>query len=139
MEPASSTAAGFAMSKAYYALSALFMAMVVLFLKKNPTLPGHGKVATGAIVGGVSVGTSVIFGGAVAIWMGKDPDEMNTALAIGGGIGLIAWVVIYALVRYLDKLEGKDIVEVADIVTKDAARVRTRKPAAKRPVRRTKV
>jgi membrane associated rhomboid family serine protease len=120
MEPTTTTTVlGFALSKVYYSLSALFMAMVVLFLKKNPTLPGHGKVATGAIVGGVSVGSAVIFGGAIAVWLGKDPNDLNTALAIGGAIGLVAWFVIYSLVKYLDKLEDKNIVEAAKAIKED--------------------
>lgn len=125
MEPTTTTTVlGFALSKVYYSLSALFMAMVVLFLKKNPTLPGHGKVATGAIVGGVSVGSAVIFGGAIAVWLGKDPNDLNTALAIGGAIGLVAWFVIYSLVKYLDKLEDKDIVEAMKAVKEDVKAIK---------------
>jgi len=136
MEPTTTTAAsGFIATKIYWGLSALFMAMVVLFLKKQKTLAGHGKVATAAIVSGVSVGSSVIFGGSLAIWFGMNPDDVNTAMSLGGAIGLVSFTIIASLVRCLDRLEGKDIVEVAQEVKADVAKVRA--PAKKVPAKKT--
>ena len=112
-EPVTTTASGFALAKLYYGLSALFCGMVVMFLRNKPTLKNHGRAASGAIVGGVSVGSGVIFGGALAVYMGMDPNDANTALAVGGLIGLFAVAIIMALANFFDKTEGKDIVEVA--------------------------
>jgi uncharacterized membrane protein len=134
MEPTSTVAGGFAISKIYYALSALFMSMVVLFLRKTPALAHHGKAATGAIVGGTAVGASVIFGGWLTVFFGLNPDDANTAMAIGGLIGLASFTIIKSIVAFFDKMDGKDIVEVAQEVKLAAKTIKDPlpKPAAKK-------
>jgi hypothetical protein len=116
VEPASGAATGFAVSKCYYAISALFMGMVVMFMRNKPTLKNHGRAASGAIVGGVSVGSGIIFGGAVAVYFGLDPNDANVALAVGGGIGLFAVGIITLVANLLDKTEDKDLLEVVQEV-----------------------
>ncbi len=113
MEPTTTAATGFAVSKIYYGISALFTGMVVMFMRKKPTLKNHGKAASGAIVGGISVGSGIIFGGALAVRMGMDPNDANTALAVGGAIGLFAVGIIALVANYLDKTEDKDVLQVA--------------------------
>ena len=131
------------MSKIYYALSSLFMATVVLFLRKHPTLKNYSRTATAAIVGGTSVGASVVFGGSLAVWLGMKPEDANTAMALGGAIGLVSFTVIQAVVRLLDKWEDKDIVEVATEVKAAVTTLRSPAPAKatakKRPARKTPV
>lgn len=134
MEPIT-TAVGFGISKFYYGISALFMGMVVMFLRKTPNLRGHGKAASGAIVGGVSVGSGIIFGGAVAVYFGMNPNDANTALAVGGTIGLFAVGIITAVANLLDRTEDKDILEIAQEVK---AVVASPKPAAKKIVRKVR-
>jgi hypothetical protein len=112
MEPLS-TAISFAIAKLNYGLSALFMSLLVLFLRKTPALEGYGRAATACIVGGSAVGISIIFGGALAVYMGMNPDDVNTAMAIGGAIGLVSFTVIKAFVKFFDRIDNKDIVEVA--------------------------
>lgn len=133
MEPIT-TAVSFGISKFYYGISALFMGMVVMFLRKSPTLRGHGKAASGAIVGGVSVGSGIIFGGAVAVYLGMNPNDANTALAVGGTIGLFAVGIITAVANLLDKTEDKDLIElvgdVKAVVTAPAKPKNTRKVRA---------
>lgn len=133
MEPIT-TAVSFGISKFYYGISALFMGMVVMFLRKSPTLRGHGKAASGAIVGGVSVGSGIIFGGAVAVYLGMNPNDANTALAVGGTIGLFAVGIITAVANLLDKTEDKDILELVEdvkaVVSKPAKNKTTRKVRA---------
>lgn len=132
MEPTTSTAAaGFAISKIYYGLSALFAGMAVMFLRNKPTLKSHGKYASGAIVGGVSVGAGVIFGGAAAVYLGMDPNDANTALAVGGFIGLFAVGIITVVANLLDKSENKDLLEmVAEVRNSVAGKAA---PAVKKP------
>lgn len=130
MNESTSAALSFISNKLYYGLPALFVSMVVLFLSKKPMLPGHGKAATGVIVGGTSVGCAVIFGGAIAVWFGMSPEDANISMAIGGGIGLSAFTIVKALVKYVDKMEDKDIVELAQEV-KGAVKAVAGTPAKK--------
>jgi hypothetical protein len=106
-------AISFAVAKLNYGLSALFMSLLVLFLRKTPALEGYGRVATACIVGGSAVGISIIFGGALAVYMGMNPNDVNTSMAVGGAIGLVSFTVIKAFVKFFDRMDNKDIVEVA--------------------------
>jgi hypothetical protein len=112
MEPLSTTIS-FIIAKLNYGLSALFMSLLVLFLRKTPAIDGYGRAATACIVGGSAVGISIIFGGALAVYFGMNPDDVNTAMAIGGAIGLVSFTVIKAFVKFFDRIDNKDIVEVA--------------------------
>jgi hypothetical protein len=106
-------AISFVIAKLNYGLSALFMSLLVLFLRKTPALDGYGRAATACIVGGSAVGIAIIFGGALAVYFGMNPDDVNTSMAIGGAIGLVSFTVIKAFVRFFDRIDNKDIVEVA--------------------------
>jgi hypothetical protein len=106
-------AISFVIAKLNYGLSALFMSLLVLFLRKTPALDGYGRAATACIVGGSAVGISIIFGGALAVYFGMNPDDVNTSMAIGGAIGLVSFTVIKAFVKFFDRIDNKDIVEVA--------------------------
>jgi hypothetical protein len=112
MEPLSTTIS-FIIAKLNYGLSALFMSLLVLFLRKTPAIDGYGRAATACIVGGSAVGISIIFGGALAVYMGMNPNDVNTSMAIGGAIGLVSFTVIKAFVKFFDRMDNKDIVEVA--------------------------
>jgi hypothetical protein len=112
MEPLS-TAISFVIAKLNYGLSALFMSLLVLFLRKTPAIDGYGKAATACIVGGSAVGVAIIFGGALAVYLGMNPNDVNTGMAIGGGIGLVSFTIIKAFVKFFDRIDNKDIVEVA--------------------------
>jgi hypothetical protein len=112
MEPLSS-AISFIIAKLNYGLSALFMSLLVLFLRKTPALVGYGRVATACIVGGFSVGIAIIFGGALAIYLGMNPNDVNTGMAIGGAIGLVAFSAVKGLVKLFDRVDNKDIVQMA--------------------------
>lgn len=137
MEPTTtSSALAYAASKLPWALSGIFTGMAVMFLKKRQTLKGYGKAASSAIVGGVSFGFPVIFGGAVAVYFGADPNDVNVATAIGGLIGTFAVTFTIILVNYLDKTEEKDIVEVAQELREVVTKVS--KPAAKKVVRKVR-
>jgi hypothetical protein len=112
MEPLTS-AISFVIAKLNYGLSALFMSLLVLFLRKTPALEGYGRAATACIVGGFSVGIAIIFGGALAIYLGMNPNDVNTGMAIGGAIGLVAFTAVKGLVKLFDRVDNKDIVQMA--------------------------
>ena len=115
MEPAVA-ATSFAISKIYYGLSALFGGFMLSFFWKPDRLKKHAPLAAGAIIGGISVGSGVIFGGALAVFLGMNPNDANTALALGGAIGLSSVAIISWLANFFDKRQGKDILEVVQEV-----------------------
>ncbi len=112
MEPVVA-ATSFAISKIYYGLSALFGGFMLSFFFMPAKLKQYKPVAAGAIIGGISVGSGVIFGGALAVYLGMNPNDANTALAVGGAIGLTAVAIVSWIANFFDKRQGKDILEVA--------------------------
>lgn len=133
MEPTSTAATGFALSKVYYGISSLFGGFMLSFFWMPERLKKHTPVAAGAIIGGVSVGSGVIFGGALAVYLGMNPNDANTALAVGGGIGLVAVAIVSWLANFFDRRQDKDILEVATEIRsapkKTAKKTVRRKPA----------
>lgn len=136
-EPVSTAASGFALSKLYYAISGLFGGYFLSFFWQPAKLRQHTRGAAGAIIGGASVGASVIFGGAVSVALGLDPNDANIALAVGGGIGMTAIGIMSFVANFFDKREDKDIFEVATEVRGMAAG--NPKPAAKKKAPAKKV
>jgi hypothetical protein len=135
MEPTSTAAGGFALSKLYLALSSLVTGYMLSFFWRPAKLQSHGRLAAGAIIGGISVGASVIFGGAVSVYLGMDPNDANTALAVGGSIGIMAVGIVSLLANFFDKREEADLLEVVEEVTTRAPRARV--PAKKAPAKKT--
>jgi uncharacterized BrkB/YihY/UPF0761 family membrane protein len=132
MEPTSTAATGFAVSKIYYGLSSLFGGFMLSFFWMPDRLKKHTPVAAGAIIGGVSVGAGVIFGGALAVYLGMNPNDANTALAVGGGIGLTAVAIVSWLANFFDRTKDKDIVQVVQEM-----RIVKNPPAKKAPAKKT--
>lgn len=112
-EPVSTAATSFALSKVYYGLAGLFGGAALSFFWQPAKLKQHGKIAAGVIIGGISVGSSVIFGGALAIYLGMTPNDANVALAIGGGVGTSSIAIISFLANFFSKRENNDLLEVA--------------------------
>lgn len=112
VDPLSTTASGFAITKLYYALAGLFGGFVLAFFWQPAKLKAHGRMAAGAIIGGISVGCAVIFGGATAVFLGMNPNDANIALAVGGAIGLVSVAIISLLANFFDKRENEDLLEV---------------------------
>lgn len=132
----STTAGAFALSKIYYGIAGLFGGFGLSFFWMPQKLKEHSRLMAGCIIGGLSVGSSVIFGGALAVYLGMNPEDANTALAVGGGIGLMALAVFGMIANTLKKYESKDAFEIVAEI-KGKAPTSTPKPAAKRPARKT--
>ena len=130
MEPTSSTAAGFLLSKLYYGLAALFGGFVLSFFWQPAKLKQHSRLAAGVMIGGISVGAGAIFGGAIAVFFGMNPNDANTALAIGGVIGSVAVAIISLLANFFDKHEDQDLLEVV-VNTKQRLKSGPSKPTTK--------
>jgi uncharacterized BrkB/YihY/UPF0761 family membrane protein len=134
MEPVV-TGISFAISKIYYGIAALFGGFMLSFFWMPERLKKHTPVAAGAIIGGVSVGAGVIFGGALAVQLGMNPNDANTALAVGGGIGLTAVAIVSWLANFFDNRQNKDLLEVVQEV-RQATKPTAKKTPAKKVVRK---
>ena len=134
MEPVV-TGISFAISKVYYGIAALFGGFMLSFFWMPERLKKHTPVAAGAIIGGVSVGAGVIFGGALAVQLGMNPNDANTALAVGGGIGLSAVAIVSWLANFFDNRQNKDLLEVVTEI-RQVAKPAAKKAPAKKVVRR---
>ena len=115
MEPVSS-AGGFFLSKLASGLAGLFGGLSVSFFWQPKKLHQHGKLAAGAIIGGISVSGAFALGGLFARWCGIDFDQVDNALGIGYLIGIICVGMIAWLANFLEKREDKDIHEVVQEV-----------------------
>lgn len=134
MEPVV-TGITFAIAKIYYGIAALFGGFMLSFFWMPERLKKHTPVAAGAIIGGVSVGAGVIFGGALAVQLGMNPNDANTALAVGGGIGLSAVAIVSWLANFFDNRQNKDLLEVVQEV-RQVAKPAAKKTPAKKVVRK---
>lgn len=116
MEPTTTAAGGYLFSKGAAALSALFGGLSVSFFYQPSKLHEHGKLAAGAIVGGISVGAGFMLGGIAAKSMGMNFEDIDVALGLGYVIGMLSVGLIAWVANFLEKREKKDLLEVFDEV-----------------------
>ena len=115
-EPVSSAASGFALGKALTAVAGFFGGLSVSFFWQPKKLHQYGKLAAGAIIGGIAVAASITLGGIVSHYMGIDINNSDSSLAVGYVIGVLSVFVLSVLVNFFEKREDKDIFEVASDV-----------------------
>jgi hypothetical protein len=99
----------------------------------------HGKLAAGAIIGGISVGAAFALGGLIAKWVGLNFEEIDTALGLGYAIGMMSVGVIAWVANSLERRENHDILEVVEELRgkQGAPKARARKtPARKTPAKK---
>jgi hypothetical protein len=112
-EPVTTTAAGgYLISKAAATFAALLGALSVSFFYQPKKLHEHGKLAAGAIIGGISVSAAFTLAGIIANQLGVDFSQVDNALGIGYLIGILSVGVIAWVANFLSKREDKDILEV---------------------------
>ena len=116
MEPTTTAAGGYLFSKGAAALSALFGGLSVSFFYQPSKLHEHGKLAAGAIVGGISVGAGFMLGGIAAKSIGMNFEDIDVALGLGYVIGMLSVGIIAWVANFLEKREKKDILEVVNEV-----------------------
>lgn len=119
MEPTSTAAGGFAISKLMSGVAGLFGGVAIAIFWQPAKLKQHGLLAGGAIIGAMSFGFSYIFGGAVAGLLGMNMSNPDNALAVGAIIGSVAVAVVSFVATWLEKREGKDIAEVVREIRKE--------------------
>ena len=136
-EPISSFSGGYVISKGAAALAGLFGGLSVSFFWQPQRLHQHGRLAAGAIIGGISVSASFALGGLIARWAGLNFSDVDVALGLGYAIGVMCVGVIAWVANFLEKRENDDIMEVVQEVrgNKTATPKKTvRKPAASKKV-----
>jgi hypothetical protein len=142
-DPISSFSGGYVISKGAAALAGLFGGLSVSFFWQPQRLHQHGRLAAGAIIGGISVSASFALGGLIARWAGLNFSDVDVALGLGYAIGVMCVGVIAWVANFLEKRENDDIMEVVQEVrgNKTATPKKTvRKPAvAKKAVVTKKV
>lgn len=116
MEPTSTTTVAYILSKGAAALAGLFGGLSVSIFWQPKKLHQHGKLAAGAIIGGIAVSAAFTTGGIIARWVGLDFQEVDVALGLGYAIGAVSVGLIAWLANFFDRREGKDILEVANEV-----------------------
>lgn len=138
VEPVSTSAAGYSITKTIFlSLAGLFGSTSLAFFWQPKKLHAHGKMAAGAIVGGIGVGSAVTLGGVIMRYLGLDDTSADVALGVGYVVGLMSIGLIGLIASFFEKREGKDILEVVKEVRSGAANKQTRakpvrKPAAKK-------
>ena len=119
MEPTTTAASGFAISKLMTGVAGLFGGIAISIFWQPKKLKQHGLLAGGAIIGAMSFGFAYVFGGVVANLLGMNMSNPDNALAIGAVIGSVAVGVVSFVATWLEKREGKDIAEVVREIRKD--------------------
>lgn len=134
-EPISTATAGtgFVVGKGLSALAGLIGGLSVSVFWQPEKIKQHGKLAAGAIIGGISVGGSFTLGGMVAKYLGMDFADMDTALGIGFMVGVASVGLINFIANFFDNHEKDDILEVTKEVNQARKRVAAKpKPRASR-------
>lgn len=132
--PETTTAVGgYVISKSAAALAGLMGGLSVSFFWQPKRLHQHGKLAAGAIIGGISVASAFSLGGLAANLLGMDFASIDIALGLGfmigvGCVGVIAW-----LANFLERREDLDILEVVQEVRNPSKK---RKPAPRKQITR---
>jgi len=124
-DPISGMASSFAVGKALTAIAGFFGGLSVSFFWQPKKLHQYGRLAAGAIIGGIAVGASFTLGGFIASYMGMDINQADSALAIGYVVGVMSVFVLSILVNFFEKKEDKDILEVASEMQKSIRGVRS--------------
>jgi hypothetical protein len=104
---------GFAVGKVLSGVAGFFGGLSISFFWQPKQLHQHGKLAAGAIVGGIAVAAAFALGGVAAHYLGLNINEADTALGIGYCIGVLSVGFISFVANFFDKREGQDILQVA--------------------------
>lgn len=128
------TGTGFIIGKALSAFAGLIGGLSISVFWQPEKIKQHGRLAAGALIGGISVGGAFTLGGLVARYLGLDLADMDTALGIGFVIGVTSVGLINFIANFLERRESRDILEVVGEVRE--AKRRIAKPAPRRTTKR---
>ena len=131
MEPTSTAASGYVISKGATAIAGLFGSLSMSFLWMPKKFRDHSRLAAGAIIGGIGVMAAIALGGLLIRQFGLDPESLDVALGVGYLVGAMSLGVIGWLANFFEKREGQDILQVAQ-------EIKAAKENAKKPIRRVR-
>lgn len=131
MEPTTTAAGGYAISKGATAVAGLFGSLSMSFLWMPKKFREHSRLAAGAIIGGIGVGAAIAMGGLIIKWFGLDPESLDIALGVGYLVGAASLGVIGWLANFFERTENKDILEVAAELKQATETKRKAKPVRK--------
>ena len=131
MEPTTTAVGGYAISKTATAIAGLFGSLSMSFLWMPKKFREHGRLAAGAIVGGMGVMAAIALGGLIIKQFGLDPESLDVALGIGYLVGAASVGVIGWLANFFERRESKDILQVAQ-------EMKQTQEAPKKPVRKVR-
>ncbi len=103
-------------TKLLYALGGIFGGLFMGMLWRPAQMSNYKPLAAGAIIGGLSAGAAVAFGGLIAQAMGLDARGADVAMAVGTGVGLVALGVVGWMANFFNRRQNKDILEVVSEV-----------------------
>lgn len=118
MEPSSSAAGGYFLSKFAAGLAGLVGGLSISFFYQPKKLHQHGKLTAGAIIGSIAVSAAFALGGVLAYLLGVDFQNIDIAMGLGWFIGILSVGLVSWVANFLEKRENQDILEVADEVQK---------------------
>lgn len=101
------------MGKLLSGIAGFFGGLSISFFWQPKKLHSYGKLAAGAIIGGISVAAAIALGGIIASKLKLDMNDADTALGVGYLIGIASVGIISFLANYFDKRDGQDILEIA--------------------------
>ena len=105
-------ATSFLLTKLIAGFSGLFGGLCISVFWQPKKIKTKGTAAAYIITGGISFGFPYTFGGAVLELLGLDTQGINYPQAINFLLGVSAVAAMSYLATWLEKREGKDIVEV---------------------------
>ena len=104
----------FLFGKTAAAIAGLCGGLSISLFYQPQKLHAHGKLAAGAIIGGIAVSSAFALGGLVAKTLGLSLEDIDVSLGIGYFVGMLSVGLISWVANFLEKREGKDILEVAN-------------------------
>lgn len=140
MEPTSTTASAFALSKLWLAAGSAVGSGATGAFWQPAALAEYGKLTKGVIIGGVGVGAPVVTGGFILTWLGLDPYSADVAMFVGFCMSVISLLFFVTVTNYFKKQEHKDVFEVVqdakNAVSRAPAKTTVKKPTAKKVVKK---
>lgn len=109
-----SGAVAYIVTKGSASIAGLAGGLSVSFFWQPKKLHEHGKMAAGAIIGGISASGAFALGGIVSRLLGLDFAQSDVALGVGWLIGVTCVGFVAFAANFLEKRENKDLLEVVN-------------------------
>lgn len=118
----------FSASKLFAAAAGLVGGLSLSVFWQPEKIRQHGTLAAGAIVGGISVGSSFVLTGIICQKLGVDSRDVDTTMGVGFVLGIAVIAVTNFIANFFAAREKKDIFEVAAEIRSRAGGVVRKSP-----------